>query len=264
MADGVMEDPRLCTAERFNIDSLACKGGDQATCLTAAQTAAAKAVYRGPTHAATGRSIYPGPVVGSESGWSQFWGTAEPLRTDFWRYWAFDNPNWDWWTFDFNRMYDYVQVKLSDLTDNNNIDLSAYKARKGKLITYQGWADPGTNALDTIAYYEKVRDAQGSQQATDDFFRLFMVPGMGHCSGGAGATNFGNGGRSPSPVIDPSHDLLSALDRWVEQGVAPDKIIASRVVDGARERTHPLCPFPRKAQYRGSGSTNDASNFECR
>lgn len=264
VVDGVMEDPRVCTTERFNIESLACKAGDAPSCLTAAELAAAKAIYKGPTHGRTGQSIYPGPLVGSESGWSQFWGTTEPLRTDFWRYWAFDNPNWDWWSFDFNRMYDYVQVKLSDLTDNNNTDLSAYKARQGKLMTYQGWIDPGTNALDTISYYEKVREAQGSQQAIDHFFRLFMVPGMGHCTGGPGTTNFGNGGRSPPPVIDASHDLLSALDLWVERGIAPDSIIASRVVDGATVRTRPLCPFPRKAQYKGRGSTDDASNFECR
>jgi feruloyl esterase len=105
------------------------------------------------------------------------------------------------------------------------------------------------NALDTIAYYERVRDRQGSQGETDRLFRLFLVPGMGHCSGGPGATSF---------------DALAALDAWVEKGAAPDRIIASRVVDGTVAGTRPLCPYPQKAVYTGSGSTDEAANFVCR
>jgi feruloyl esterase len=114
---------------------------------------------------------------------------------------------------------------------------------------YQGWQDPVVNAIDTIAFYERVRARQGSPRETDGFFRLFMVPGMGHCSGGPGATSF---------------DAVAALDEWVEKGVSPERIIASRVVDGAIVRTRPLCPYPKKAVYIGSGSTDEAANFVCR
>ena len=135
--------------------------------------------------------------------------------------------------------------------------------RGGKLLTYQGWADPVVSPYDTIAYHQKVVAAQGSQAATDSFFRLFMAPGMGHCSGGTGPANFGNQGGTP-PVIDAQHDVLSDMDRWVTTGAAPDVIVAAKVSAGTTVRTRPLCPFPKKATYSGAGSTDDAANFSCR
>jgi feruloyl esterase len=86
---------------------------------------------------------------------------------------------------------------------------------------------------------------------------------MGHCAGGPGAANFGNQ-NAASPVVDAEHDLLSALDAWVEHGQAPDRIIAARMVNGVTIRTRPLCPYPRKAVYVGTGSTDDAATFVCR
>src|SRR5439155_20360499 len=123
-------------------------------------------------------------------------------------------------------------------------------------------ADPVVSPIDTIAYDQKVVAAQGSQANTDAFFRLFMAPGMGHCSGGAGPNNFGNGGQT-APVIDAQHDLLSALDAWVTKGTAPDQIIASKLTGSAVVRTRPLCPYPKKETYKGSGSYDDAANFTC-
>ena len=168
---------------------------------------------------------------------------------NFWRHWVFANPSWGWWSFDFDRHLAEADEKVGRLVDQVNPDLSAFKTRGGKAIVYQGWQDPVVNAIDTIAYYERVRAKQGSQQETDRFFRLFMVPGMGHCSGGTGATTF---------------DALTALDAWVEKDTPPDRIIASRVVDGAVARTRPLCPYPKKAVYAGRGSTDDHANFVCR
>ena len=109
---------------------------------------------------------------------------------------------------------------------------------------------------------ERVAAAQGSQAERDKFYRLFLVPGMGHCSGGAGATTFGNsGGQAPNPNAD--NDLLMALDRWVEQGQAPTHIVASRVSAGNVVRTRPLCPHPQTAVYKGAGSTDEAASFIC-
>jgi len=262
VTDGVIGDPRACTTAKFNVDSLLCPGADAATCLTAPQLASVKKIYQGPVNPGAGTNIYPGLVVGSESGWSAYWGTTEPTRTDFWRYWVFDNPDWNWWTFDFNRDYAYSLAKVSSYVDQNNPNISAFKARGGKLMTYQGWADPVVNPYDTIAYYNKVLAAQGSQAETDKFFRLYMVPGMGHCSGGPGPANFGNQG-GQSPIVDASHDILSALDAWVMLGTVPDSIIASKVTAGATVRTRPICSFPKKETYKGSGSTDDAANFTC-
>ena len=197
------------------------------------------------------------------SGWPGYWGTTEPTRVNFWRFWVFDNPQWNWWTFDFDRDLAAADAKIGAMVDQVNPDISAFKRRGGKAIVYQGWQDPVVNAIDTIAYYEKVRAQQGSRAETDSFFRLFLVPGMGHCSGGPGTVNFGNP-NAPSPVVDAEHDLLASIDNWVEKSVAPAQIIASRVDNGVTVRTRPLCPYPTRATYTGSGSTDDARNFACR
>jgi feruloyl esterase len=257
VADGVVDDPRTC---RFEPASLQCKAGDEPGCLTSEQVGALNKMYGGAKNPRTGEQIYPGWPKSSEaltvaadgrpqSGWQLYWGSAEPTRVNFWRHWVFADPRWDWWSFDFDRDLGAADAKVGRLIDQVNPDLSAFKARGGKAIVYQGWQDPVVNALDTIAYYERVRARQDSQQEIDRFFRLFMVPGMGHCSGGPGATTF---------------DAVAALDAWVEQGVPPARIIASRMVDGATVRTRPLCPYPRKAVYRGSGSPDDVANFSCR
>lgn len=262
VTDGVMEDPRACTSAQFNIDALQCAGADAPDCLTAEQVAVAKKIYAGPKNARTGAQIYPGYPVGSEAGWPAYWGSSEPVRADYWRLWVFENPQWNWWTFDYDRDLAFADAKVSPLVDQNNADIAAFKAHGAKAIVYQGWQDPVVNPIDTIAYVDRVKALQGSQAEIDRFFRLFVVPGMGHCAGGSGATTFGNGG-SASPTPSAEHDLLMALDRWVETGAAPDRIVATRVVGGAAVRTRALCPYPKKAVYSGSGSTDDAANFRC-
>ena len=264
VTDGVMEDPRACTSASFDVESLSCTStGNAASCLSPAELAVARKIYAGPKSPTTGAQIYPGLVVGTESGWPGYWGSTEPVRADYWRLWVHNDASWNWWNFDYDRDLQLADTVVSPLVDQVNPDIGAFKSRGAKAIVYQGWADPVVNAADTIAYYEQVRNRQGSQAATDDFFRLFLVPGMGHCSGGTGTSNFGNGG-APSPVVNADRDLLSALDRWVDQGVAPNRIVATRVVAGAAVRTRPLCPYPKKAVYVGSGSTEDEANFACR
>jgi feruloyl esterase len=176
---------------------------------------------------------------------------------------VFGDPAWDWWTFDPDRDLAIADRVVGHAIDQTSDDLGVFAARGGKAIVYHGWQDPVTNPLDTIAYYERVRARQGSQAATDRFVRLFLVPGMGHCGGGPGATRFGTQG-SPAPVVDRGHNLLSALDAWVERGLPPDRLIASKLVDGRVVRTRPLCPYPLKATYAGTGSTDDAASFTCR
>jgi feruloyl esterase len=271
VTDGVVDDPRRC---RFDPASLLCKNGDAADCLTAAQVAAVKKIYDGPKNPRTGGQVYPGWPPSSEalttlpdgrpgSGWQQYWGSSEPTRASFWRHWVFGNPDYDWWTFDFDRDLRVADEEVGRMVDQVNPDVSPFKARGGKVLVYQGWQDPVVNALDTIAYYEQVRAGQGSQARTDEFFRLFLVPGMGHCSGGTGATLFGNQGGA-APVVDADHDVLAALDAWVEKGAAPRRIIASRVEGGKVVRTRPLCPYPTRAVYVGQGSTDDAASFACK
>lgn len=260
--DGVVDDPRLCDSSIFDIKQLQCTGEDADDCLTADQIDAALKIYAGPKNPRTGEQLYPGWPVGSEAGWPAYWGNEAPVRADYWRLWVFENPTWDWWNFDFDLDVAFADAKMNPLVDQIDTDLSAFKNSGGKAIVYQGWVDPVVSSFDTIAYYEQVRDAQGSQEEVDQFFRLFMVPGMGHCSGGVGATNFGNP-RSPALKVDPQHDILQALDRWVEHGIAPDQIIASKMIEGKAAQTRPLCPYPQVAVHDGTGDINDASSFQC-
>lgn len=260
--DGVINDPRQCTTERFNITSLLCKTSDTDQCLTALEIEAAKKIYEGPKNPRTGEQIYPGQLVGTETEWPGYWGKTAPVRSDFWRLWVFDDKNWDWWTFDYDQDLTLAESKLGKLVDHTNPDINRFKNRGGKAIVFHGWNDAVVNALDTIEYYENVREAQGGQEQTDTFFRLFMVPGMAHCSGGTGPTVFGNAGvAAPNP--DANNDLLMALDRWVEEGVAPEKIIASQAGDESTKKTQRLCPYPKKARYDGKGEIGQAESFVC-
>jgi len=113
---------------------------------------------------------------------------------------------------------------------------------------YHGSADGNVPAEDGIRYYEKVEGAMGGPATTAGFFRLFLVPGMGHCSGGPGPNTF---------------DAIGAIELWVEHGKAPQQIIAAHISNGTTDRTRPLCPYPRIAKWKGNGSTDDAANFVC-
>src|SRR5262249_20723962 len=128
-------------------------------------------------------------------------------------------------------------------------NLEPFIQRGGRMIQYHGWSDPQISPLASTQYYSRVLDAAGGRAAVERAYRLFMVPGMGHCGGGDGVNTF---------------DMLAALEQWVERGQAPDRIVASHATDGRVDRTRPLCPYPQVATYSGQGSTDAAENFACR
>ena len=244
--DGVIEDPTRC---RFNPQVLACKGEEGPECLTNAQVEAVRKIMS-PATRGDGTEIFPGLEPGAELGWSVLLGRRDPLALslDCYRYVVFKDPNWDWRTFDLER-----DVALAEKVDNGTIDavnpdLKAFVEHGGKLLMYHGWADQMGPPRASINYYKSVLDKMGGPAKTASWIRLFMVPGMAHCGGGEGANSF---------------DMVDALDQWVEQGKAPDQILASRSTGGKVDRTRPLCPYPKTARYKGSGSTDDAANFEC-
>jgi feruloyl esterase len=138
-------------------------------------------------------------------------------------------------------------------------DLSAFKARGGKLIMYHGWSDNLIMPQGTTRYYERVKQTMGD---VSDFSRLYMVGGMGHCSGGTNVDQFGQGSSGVVPR-EPTTDVFRALMAWSEKGVAPRELVASRIAAGVVTRTRPLCPYPQVAKYKGSGSTDEAANFSC-
>jgi feruloyl esterase len=160
---------------------------------------------------------------------------------------VFKNPNWDPNTLNFDGHFALTGENEFKVVDADNPDLSPFFRSGGKLLMYHGWSDPGIPARASVSYYESVRTKTG--QAAEHSLRLFMVPGMGHCRGGDGTDTF---------------DVAAALDGWVTTGMAPTSIPASRVRDGKVDRTRPLCAYPQYAAYKGSGSIDDAANFECR
>jgi feruloyl esterase len=255
LKDGLIEDPRKCA---FDAATLACKpGADEATCLTPAQVEAVKKVHEGAKNPRTGEQIFTGWPKGSEAfgdtpnqSWRQYiTDMKEPSRVGVFKYWLFNDPNWDVRTLDFDRDFAYATERLPFMhaVDQN---LAPFKKSGGKMISYAGWMDPVVPPQDTAAYYEGVAKVMGGYDKTRDFYRLFMAPGMGHCGGG------------PGPALNQV-DAVIALEQWVEKGVAPDKLMATHNTGGKVDRTRPLCPYPQVARYKGAGSIDDAASFAC-
>jgi feruloyl esterase len=243
--DGVLEDPTRCG---FDPGDLKCKDGDAPNCLTAPQVEAARQSYVGPVNPRTGQPVWPGREWGSELGWVNHSGNApSTYASELYGYVVFQNPKWDYRNFDFDRDVVIAQKAMKDTMDSVDPDLRPFFEHGGKLIHYHGWNDPGVAPQGSVNYYRAVAAKLGG--SVNDKYRLFMVPGMGHCDGGDGTGTF---------------NMISALEQWVEDGKAPAWIPASRVRNGAVDRTRPLCPYPQVAAYRGSGSTDDAANFVCR
>jgi feruloyl esterase len=263
LVDGLIGDPRACD---FDPGVLECSGADGPDCLTTGQVTAARAIYAGPTRPSTGEQLFPGYTLGSEyfdapnglGGWGAYWsGITEPggSTADFIRYSVFEDPEYDVMQFDFDADWDLANNRpigndetLGSALNAIDPDLSAFKGRGGKLISYHGWADPLVTANLAVSYYESVIADQGGVDPTVDFYRLFMAPGVAHCRGGPGPDRF---------------DAVTAIERWVETGVAPEQLVASKVVDGEVTRSRPLCAFPKVARYAGTGSPDEAANFAC-
>jgi len=244
--DGLIEDPARC---HFNPGILQCNSASQAACLSPAQVETARVMYSSPVNPRTGRAI-TGLAPGSELGWTSLGWTASARATglDQFRFIVFKDPAWTIRQFNFET--DIVRAEETDADTINALDpnLKPLISRGGKLIHYHGWSDPQISPFNSTQYYSRVVDALGGE-AIRDSYRLFMAPGMAHCGGGEGPNSF---------------DMVSALEQWVEQGKPPDRVVASHSANGIVDRTRPLCPYPQQALYKGTGSTDDAANFECR
>lgn len=268
--DGVIDDPRRCS---FDPGDLLCKGAESDSCLTGPQVTALKKIYAGPKTSA-GKRIMPGFPPGSETGpggWG-IWVTGPApgkslqfgFGTGFFANMMFNNAVWDFHTFNLDRDVQAADEKLAPVLNATDPDLARFKERGGKLILYHGWSDAAIPAANSIDYYESVVAKAGAQNAAQ-FVRLYMVPGMQHCGGGPAPDVFGQLGVGQG---DAKHDINAALERWVEEGTAPGPIVAAKYNSGMNAssgvvRTRPLCPYPEVAQWKGSGSTDEAANFIC-
>jgi hypothetical protein len=274
VTDGILNDPRQC---HFDPASLLCKAVDTDDpaifCLTQPQVTSLKKLYEG-AHDSKGRQIFPGFVPGGEEGgggWGLWITGPAPGKAllfafgnGFFSDMVYDKADWDYKKANLDDAVAAADAKYSNVLNAMETNLKPFASRGGKLIIYHGWNDSGISPLNTVNYYEAVTNKMG-KQATDPFLRLYMVPGMQHCGGGPGPDVFGAMGFSTSN--DPQHNMYVALEQWVEKGVAPSTVIATKQSgEGASagvKMTRPLCAYPQIAKYKGSGDTNDAANFVC-
>lgn len=259
LKDGLIDDPRRCGFQPAR-DLPRCEaGGETARCFTEAQIGTLERIYGDLK--SKGKRYFPGWPVGAEvagadgrSGWDQ-WIVRETndktiaagMAESFFRYMAFPRKEEaiDSRNLDLDRDVPRLEW-IHRILDATDPDLSAFRARSGKLLMYFGWADQSLNAQMGVDYYESVVERMGKD--TTAFFRLFMQPGVFHCGGGVGPSRF-------EPLLE--------VMKWVEEGKAPERIVAARVVNGKTVRTRPLCPYPQVARYVGKGSIDEAENFRC-
>jgi feruloyl esterase len=245
LKDGLIGDPTRC---HFDPAALLCKGEDSPNCLTAPQVQLARQIYAPAKNPRTSQEIYPGFEPGSELGWAVHAG-LEPLSyaTDGFKYVTFNNPNWDFRTFNLDSDVDLADKVDNGMTSAMNPNLKDFFGNGGKLLMYQGWSDPNVAPLNTVHYYQSVQETMGEMAANS--VRLFMFPGMGHCGGGEGPNRF---------------DAMDALATWVEKEQPPEQLLASHRSSSATDRTRPICAYPKVAAYKGTGSIDEAANFVCK
>ncbi len=269
--DGILNDPRQC---KFDPAAIQCKAGeDSDKCLTEPQVAALKKIYAGILDD-QGHMIFPGYQPGAEEGgggWGIWITGPAPAKSlmaffgiGYFSNMVYDKKDWDYNSFTLPSGMQTAKAKTANALDAVDPNLTAFRARGGKLILYHGWDDPAIPAMNTVDYYQEVIAKLGRTN-TDSFARLYMLPGVQHCGGGPGASNIGQS--ATWTAADPQHNIRIALENWVEKGTVPGAIIATKTADDDPQSsvlmTRPLCPYPEAAKYKGSGDPNKAESFVC-
>jgi hypothetical protein len=269
VTDGLLTDPRRCgysAAQDASITRASCSASAP-SCLTPGEAKTIDAMWQGAVACGKGQGCRA-PAVASRQlgnkGDQRLWyglprgtdlgslGGSAPFAvvTAQSRYWVYFDPEWDWRTVDHTNFLDYFRAnveKVGPMMASDDPDLRDFRRRGGKLVIWHGWSDPLIVAEGSIDYYERVVDRIGNLRRTQEFARLFMAPGVGHCSGG------------------PGHQPQGAFDtvvNWVEKGIAPESLLAARNVQGATQ-TRPLCPYPAVATWDGKGPQGEASSYSC-
>jgi hypothetical protein len=267
--DQFLNNPPAC---RFDPDRLLCNGKNAGACLSQDKVSAIEKIFSGPPR------IFPGYGPGAEANVSADWrlwitGATNPavslqgfFGNGFFQNMVFPNTGWTSGTFSADNNAAQADARVGGILNSIDPNLSPFKLHGGKLIQYAGWSDAAISPQNDIDYYKSVTKLMDGPKRTAEFYRLFMVPGMAHCGGGPGANAFGQGTNGPNPT-DPADDILSALDRWVDFGVAPESIIATKYVNDDPAQgvafQRPLCPYPRFASNKGTGKGTDTSSFVC-
>ena len=238
LGEGFLNNPRQC---QFDFSTLQCTAsGSTEGCLSEPEMRSVDVFYGGLKNS-KGELIFSGQALGNPMRELRPEDISNPV-SDTVRILAFQNPSYDWHSFDLDRDMPLIADAVG-YVDSVDPDLRAFKAHGGKLLLYTGWGDTGISPENTVLYYESVLAEMGEQQ--DDWMRLFMVPGMGHCRGGDGPHTF---------------DTIATLERWREKDSAPDQMLGT---NPERDLTRPLCPYPQFARYDGNGDLKDAANWTC-
>lgn len=265
--DHLLNDPGNC---QFDPAVLRCGKTASNRCLTQPQIAALRKIYAG-ARTSDGRQFYSGFEPGGElgpGGW-EHWMLGKPggrqleYANSFYQNLVVGDSKWDYRKMDFDRDTKLADDRTASILNATDPNLDAFRNAGGKLIIYHGWSDGAIAPQNSIDYYNLVAARMGG---TDEFLRLYMVPGLQHCVGGAGAVTFG---QLDDETPDPTRSIYATLERWVENGKPPGTIIATKYENDADRGSHvlftrPLCAYPTKAMFGGSGDVNDAQNFSCR
>jgi feruloyl esterase len=246
LKDGLISEPETC---HVDFSALQCRSQGAPDCLTARQLKTAQTMIS-PAKTKTGVVLFPRLEPGTELRWGRMAGGPGPadLFLDEYRYVVYQDPNWDWHSFELER--DAAKAHAVDQgIDEMDAHLAAFAKHGGKLLLYHGWADQQVAPGSTVDFYQSVRRLSPDPKRAENWVRLFMAPGMAHCAGGEGPDTF---------------DSLTALEHWVEHGQAPARIVAAHLTKGQVDRTRPLCAYPQVARYNGAGSIDEAANFSCR
>lgn len=270
--DGLIDDPGAC---RFDPATLACRKGSTGACLNANEVAMTRFMYDGLSDA-RGKLVYPGFTPGLEKSWG-LWNLgrfgskgrdslAYPYPSGFYGNLLHQDPDWSIGRFDLDRdLATALNSSVGQAVYAENPDLSAFFARGGKLVHYHGWHDPAIPANASLRYYDAVVRKMGGLPTVRSSYRLFMGTGVLHCAGGPGPGSIGGSSVRP-PVRDADHDVVEATRRWVEAGIAPDRIVATRYEDddpAARVLAQrPWCAWPLAPQYAG-GDRSKEQSYRC-
>ncbi|MEX3969989.1 tannase/feruloyl esterase family alpha/beta hydrolase [Paraburkholderia caribensis] len=286
LTDGIVDNLPACTSALVSakLAEVQCNGEKADTCLTGDQIATLQKAFGGPVDS-TGKQLYSDypwdAGVSAQSGstysqsWRSWWLGSYASSTNNARKLVFapaeaviyTTPpylpisasealsyslayNFDTDPRAIYRSDGHYMQSVAQLYFTDRPDLSAFKTHGGKLMMYQGGSDSSLSMSDLLKWYNAMNRKMGGN--AQDFARLYLVPGMNHCSGGPATDKF---------------NMLPQLVDWVENGVAPDSVIAAATNPGyfnVASRTRPLCPYPKQSRYKGSGDINDAANFSCR
>lgn len=257
LKDNLITDPRRCDFKPSR-DLNTCASGEGADCFTSDQIKSLETIYADVV--LNGKLVARGWPLGAEiagpnglSGWDGWimrangLGQAAQYAETAIRYMIFPKPDPTYDMRNFNLERDaHLFDEIGRIMNATDPDLTRFRQRGGKLLMYFGWADPALNPLMGVEYYEEVTRKLGP--STNEFFRLYMMPGVFHCSGGVGPACF---------------DPIARVIPWVENGRTPGPIVAQQIAGDKVLRSRPLCPYPQAARYKGTGSVDDASSFQC-